>query len=144
MDTTLISALAALVRDQAHGLQFEATGTAPETMQGLVVTQGRYISGLYSDTSIYGDAQHNILFRAWHDSLHLQLGAGFDFTPDGETRVALEQARIASQYGEILGRALWADTYGQGAHYLKYGAFPVDQQAFVSAYLITPQIVRQF
>jgi hypothetical protein len=104
---------------------------APDTFETL----SRNIGGLVvwdggSDNTIYGDAKVNWAFRAWHDSLHLKLNA--DFSLEGETRVALEQARILGGYhAEIV----LAEVIGQAEYFAKHGEFPTNQVEFIKSYL---------
>jgi hypothetical protein len=92
---------------------------------GLVVWAGA------SDNTIYGDRAVNWAFRAWHDSLHLKLGA--DFSETGERLVALEQARLIGS--DTMGHILMAEIVGQMEYFNKFGHFPVDQAAFMTNYL---------
>lgn len=86
-----------------------------------------------AEGSIYSSVAVNLAFRAWHDSLHLALNAGFDHA--GEHAVALEhqnQARRAEGLsGEDL-RALWADTWLTFRHQERYGYFPANPRTFVA------------
>ena len=104
---------------------------APDTFEKLKRNIGQLViwSGA-SDNTIYGDPAINQAFRAWHDSLHIKLNA--DFTQEGETRVALEQARIiGGSYAEII----LAEVVGQGLYFNKYGEFPKNQIEFIKSYL---------
>lgn len=86
--------------------------------------------------TIYPGAEGNYAFRAWHDSLHLAMGEGFD--REGEHRVALAHVRLARMHGcsELACAALWADTWGQFLYGEAHaGAFVEDQQSFVLACL---------
>lgn len=83
-----------------------------------------------SERTIYGCPRVNWAFRAWHDLIHLQLGA--DFTLEGEVRVAKEQARLL---GDRLGELVLAEVKGQAEYYQRHGYFPVDQVSFIQNYL---------
>ncbi len=95
------------------------------------------------ERTIYSAPEVNHAFRAWHDSVHAELGAGFD--REGEFAVAIEQYRelgraIVGQTAPGLveddQRALWADVWGQFLYSEKHGGqFPDDQAAFVQAAL---------
>lgn len=105
--------------------------SAPETFNDLVSNLGELIvySGS-SDQTIYGSESVNHAFRAWHDSLHISLNA--PFTLDGETVVAMEQARLlGGMYGDIL----IAEVIGQAEYFQTHGTFPVNQTEFVVNYL---------
>ena len=75
---------------------------------------------------------HNVMFRAWHDLSHYELGAGFDY--QGEHKVALSHLW---HFEEPLRRIIRADTLGQlnFYHFGPSGAFLRDQRAFVWDYL---------
>lgn len=98
---------------------------AGNTASGLVVWSGA------SDQTIYGDPMVNWAMRAWHDSIHLKLNAGFDSL--GEKRVGLEQARLIG--GDRLGIVLVAEVIGQVEYLDRFGSFPIDQVQFVRNYL---------
>ena len=89
-----------------------------------------------SETSIYGSDEVNWAYRAWHDRLHLVLGA--DFSPEGERAVALAHRAIV---GRLLpecpeaAEAIWADSEGQNLYFRRHGRFPDNQAAFVGAWL---------
>ena len=79
-----------------------------------------------SDRTIWSGPEANYLFRAWHDSHHLRLGA--EFTREGERLVA---DLALSEVSGVLERALlWAETEGQQEHYARWGEFPGDQRGF--------------
>lgn len=113
--------------------RYTAKDTAPETFQALKsqATSGLVVWDGMSDQTIYGDNKVNHAFRAWHDSLHLKLNA--PFTLEGETIVALEQARVldSGYHGEIM----LAEVIGQARYLAKYGHFPIDQTKFILEYL---------
>jgi hypothetical protein len=112
--------------------QFTAKPIAPDTFETLAgaKTYGLVVYDGGSTDTIYGDPSVNHAFRAWHDSLHLKLGA--DFTLIGELRVGLEQARIlGGSYGDIV----MAEVKGQIDYYNLHGCFPLNQLEFVLSYL---------
>lgn len=86
------------------------------------------------DGTIYSAPAINHAFRAWHDSMHLNLSAQFNAT--GELDLTLAQCQQVADAG--LSRedcaALFFDVWGQ-FRYSQYhaGEFPVDQSAFVNA-----------
>jgi hypothetical protein len=86
-----------------------------------------------AESSIYGDIETNIAFRAWHDQLHLDLLA--DFGSAGEYVVALAHRRAARAAGlpESDVAALWADTW-QTFNYARDhgGQFPTNPREFVA------------
>lgn len=82
-----------------------------------------------SGRTIYGVAEANYAFRAWHDSLHARYMR--TFSVEDEYHIADIQA---AQSGK-LGRWIYADAAGQIAHYEAYGDFPVDQRGYVAAFI---------
>ena len=86
-----------------------------------------------AEGSIYSTVAANIAFRAWHDTLHLELGA--DFGSAGEYAVACEHRRVARAaglcYEDIA--ALWCDTWLTFQYAAQHGgAFPSNPRAFVA------------
>lgn len=80
-----------------------------------------------SARTIWSTPEANWLFRAWHDSHHILLGAEFDST--GELRVARHACAQIS--GKPERAILWAELWGQVCYYNAHGAFPENQRAFV-------------
>ena len=132
MNSALCPRLNERIADIVKGLSFTVSDSAPSTYSELVSrgSDSLVIWSGGSDLSIYGDRAINYGFRAWHDSLHLSLGA--DFTLDGELLVAREQARTL---GDDIGDFLIAEVKGQAEYFSKNGCFPVDQYSFVKDYM---------
>lgn len=105
-----------------------------------------------SERTIFGDPAVNHAFRAWHDAWHLRLRA--PFTPEGEERVYREQhvelvqwwsGDTSNENQKLLRDALAllrAEILGQLEHQSAHGAFPVNQRAFVRAYVRNPERAR--
>lgn len=144
MKQNLKNALCALACRMASKIEFKVVDTSPESYAEILASHNEVlpILGKFSETSIYGQ-WGNICQRAWHDSLHISLRADTEIR-GGELLVAREQARQASLWSAKLADVVYADLYGQGEHYLKYGVFPLDQEAFVDTWLNNPKIVRKF
>ena len=112
--------------------RFEARDHAPETFRDMLAAPGIIWAG-NSERTIYGDANVNHAFRAWHDMHHAR--GLWDFS------IAGEYATLRSQVRELLSvfprapslwvRALWWEVVGQGLHLQTHGTFPCDQIAFV-------------
>ena len=83
-----------------------------------------------SDDSIYGSAEVNYAYRAWHDSTHLRLGLGFDL--DSERQVALQHVRDAWDAGLSVEsiELLWIDSQGQNEYYRQNSEFVGNQREF--------------
>lgn len=115
--------------------KFQASDIAPSTFESLKeqASGSLVVWAGASDSTIYGDPKVNHAFRAWHDSIHLKLNS--PFTLQGERIVALEQARLIGS--ETMGHLIVAEVIGQAEYNLETGLFPIDQKAFVIAYLRT-------
>jgi hypothetical protein len=109
-------------------LQWKDTSTPSSSMP--VYSGGSY------DT-IYSHTRYNYAFRAWHDSIHLNIFAGF--TRLDEIRVSNEHVRQAKERAVMFGlvdddfRALRADVAGQVLYYYKYHSYVNNQAEFVGA-----------
>lgn len=88
-----------------------------------------------SESTIYSSPAVNHAFRAWHDALHIELGAEFD--ADGEALVnaaGIRRALVDKSVSVDDLRALYFDVWGQFAYSTHHaGQFPTDQAAFVAA-----------
>jgi len=87
-----------------------------------------------SEQTIFGCAEHNYAFRAWHDAVHYALQA--PFTISGEAAVAYAQiAQLVARYGEDGYVIEWAarilsEVIGQAMYAAQGNDFPADQIAF--------------
>ena len=113
--------------------KFEAKDVAPSTFAELKAntTSGLVVWSGASENTIYGDAIVNHAFRAWHDMLHLKLNAPFN--EEGETRVALEQARLIQS--DNYGKLIMCEVVGQVEFFNKFGMFPTNQVEFFKQYI---------
>lgn len=121
---------------------FDVAAEAPSTLEQLqsrVTKTGRLLvwSGA-SDATIFGDAETNYAFRAWHDWCHWRYSLPFNL--DGEREAAKRQIEhVAQLYGERqswhFGNIVWAEVVGQAEHFAAFGGFPEDQRAFTKAYM---------
>lgn len=101
-----------------------------------------------SERTVFGDAQTNYAFRAWHDAVHLRLHAPFDRA--GEQAVYEVQAsdvflvlpKAPAEHRFFCQRLLWTEVMGQLAHQERFGRFPDDQAAFAERYLATGEIAQ--
>jgi hypothetical protein len=85
--------------------------------------------------------KHNRAQRAWHDGIHLRLGAGFDLA--SELRVAQQQAHeMALITGDRLADWVYADLYASAYHMALYGVFPDDQLNLVLSVMTTGNVER--
>ena len=149
-DTLSIEPYAASAELEQHILdkapEYQPTNTAPSSYAALLHW---HRTGQSSDSVVYGDripvfdggCEHTIYseprvnhaFRAWHDSTHLRLEAAFD--EHGECEVATAHWRSVKNAGLSVAdqSAIWFDTWGQYAYYLKHGAYIYNQALFVAA-----------
>jgi len=122
---------------------YDVSDEAPETYEELIahLDAGRrmlvYSGG--SERTIYGDPEVNFAFRAWHDWCHWR--GRHDFSMKGERAAcAMQGEHLVTLYGEspqtrVWRRILQAEIIGQRDYFDRHGTFPVDQRAFVAAYL---------
>lgn len=121
---------------------FDVSPDAPGTHKTLVAhyeTTGRVLvwSGA-SESTVFACRETNYAFRAWHDSKHILFN--LPFTMDGEAAVMrLQQADIRALYdgprADLFCAILEAEIIGQGEYNALHGGYPVNQLAFVAAYL---------
>jgi hypothetical protein len=121
-----------------EGWAYRPTENAPETFKDLKEQTHGFVIPVADygcDQTIYDSAHTNILFRFWHDKLHLEHNLGFN-TQD-ENRVADLHLQAGREYGlsDLALRVLEADTRGQVAYYAKHKKFVVNQAAFVDSYI---------
>ena len=146
LDTELNAAkaeLSAFIVYQAQscmleGWYYRPTSDAPENFKDLKARTVGFVIPVADygcDQTIYDSAHTNILFRFWHDKLHLEHDLGFN-TPD-ENRVADLHLAAGREYGlsDLALRILEADTRGQVAYYAKHKTFVENQAAFVDSYI---------
>ena len=118
---------------------FDVCNVAPSSLESLKNTvreNGRLtVWGGGSERTIFGDAETNYAFRAWHDWHHID--GDLPFTFEGEAEVCQRQlADLARLYGnDTMTQAGWAallviEVIGQRAYEDRHGAFPDDQRAF--------------
>lgn len=99
--TTWDKAINLLLRVQQHNtshVTWKSSPNAPdmqEMIQEFKETKTIHVWDGASETAIFG-SQGNIIFRVWHDSLHIKLGASF--SPEGEYEVLLEHQRQVVEY----------------------------------------------
>ena len=125
--------IASFLVHRARSIDYRVSGDAPDDWQRLCEQTARdgflTVWNGASDQTIYGSAEANWAFRAWHDTTHLNLDA--DFSLQGETVVAHAQAAEAGEHGGLI----LADVLGQALYYDRWGRFPENQIAFVVDYM---------
>lgn len=121
-----------------------ATANASGSWDELQRTRHAKVREVWSggcDHTIYPTPAINHAFRAWHDACHLE--GHYNFSLEGERATcALQcgQLRMAlceynSAMVEYFCTVLDAEIIGQALYYERHGLFPLDQAAFVGAYL---------
>jgi hypothetical protein len=138
-----------------HGRPFYFTPNAPEFRVGDGLHRLIAVDAMPGplpvwdggcEGTIYGPGRlgkaRNGLFRAWHDSVHLE--RRLPFTLDGDRLVAIYQCSQARAMMEVLGydepdiqavqTLLMAEIVGQLDYVVEHGDFPADQMACVKAY----------
>jgi hypothetical protein len=105
---------------------------APSTYEVLRArTSSLVVYSGASDNTIYGDPRVNYAFRAWHDSLHIRLQAGFSVKD--EIRVAIESARVLG--GGTLGDIIYTEIVDQRLYAEHTGEFVNNQVDFMVSHL---------
>lgn len=120
---------------------------APSTLEHLnlrIKLTGRImVNNDHSENTIFGDAEHNFAYRAWHDWTHWIIQA--PFTLEGEVKVAHRQMEdIRRVYGYGKQTALFCllieeEVIGQAEEYAATGSFPEDQLTFAKEYIALAQ-----
>lgn len=94
---------------------------------GRMLGQRIPVDTAHSIHTIWSRPEMNWIARAWHDSCHILLAAGFEQC--GELAVA--RAQCAQIEGKPERAIMWAETAAQAAYRMRYGRFPARQRAFV-------------
>ena len=88
-----------------------------------------------SDNNVFGNAQVNAMFRAWHDYMHVTTGN--DFTLQGEIETYKIQVEMLPKDWVYERMILQAEIVGQGIHYTFSDKTILDQRAFSRNYIKT-------
>lgn len=135
--------LNAAVRTITHRLfplGFDVASEAPDTLDKLnqQMASGRMtVWNGASDQTIYGDAETNYAFRAWHDWAHWRYQ--LPFNREGERAAAFVQiAHLARLYGDDtdvsdMAALVLADVVGQVDEFAATGDYPRNQRGFAEA-----------
>ena len=129
--------------ENAEGLNYVAGAYTEESFEDWkqhVENLGGYlpISNEHCEVNIFGSPEVNIMFRAWHDSIHLQLNEGFDYM--GEVRVAFAQCAELPLDWLFERQLIMAEVVAQAAHHEKTGNFVSNQRQFTIEVLIAGRI----
>lgn len=114
-----------------------------EAIQGHYVTTNRIAiwSGA-SDNNIFGNNEINLLFRVWHDYIHIT--ENLSFSPLDEIRVANIQSSQLPDNMQLEKNLINADITGQVLYFLKFDSFPIDQRKFTVDFLNGGKITNKF
>ena len=124
-------ALAKLVSHGYYGI--DCSIDAPNTFDALCVAYANKgkLFPVYSegnDQTIYSTPVVNMLARAWHDLIHIELNA--EFTLAGESLVADQQSNN-DIFTTLEKEILLHEVVSQVKYNIKNGFFPVNQKQFV-------------
>lgn len=125
--------LNAWISQRVVGIKFEVDDfpemTFEEFKADFEKTGVMKISSENCEGTIFGDAYTNILFRVWHDSLHLQLNEDFSYM--AEARVAFAQAaELPADWWEER-HLIMIEVIAQAAYHEKTNNFVTDQRDFI-------------
>lgn len=123
-----------------------ATPDAPDTwdeLRSVDISTGLPVWNGASDSSIYLDADHNIMFRYWHDLGHLRYDKSFSIQDEIDLQWQYHMRELwywlaDKDYSDARDLAMdmyVADTIGQIEYVQIHHKFPNDQLAFVNAYV---------
>lgn len=86
------------------------------------------VSELYCENTVFGDPQINVMFRAWHDDVHLTNDYGFDL--NGEVLTAFKQCSELPVDWHYERELILIEVIAQVQYALSKGEFVDDQRAF--------------
>tara|TARA_Y100001973_G_scaffold2047_1_gene3038 strand:+ start:1145 stop:1648 length:504 start_codon:yes stop_codon:yes gene_type:complete len=125
--------------DAYGSVPFHGADDAPNSWKALIAWASTHKLGKDSlpvfnggcDATIYGDAETNMIFRAWHDCIHIRENLGF--SQADELKVADHHCNVLKWVGApyAVVKAVEADVKGQVLYYFKHNTFVNDQAAFV-------------
>lgn len=86
------------------------------------------VSSLYCEKTVFGDPDINVMFRAWHDDVHLTNDYGFDL--NGEVLTAFKQASELPIDWHYERELILIEVIAQVQYALSTGGFVDDQRRF--------------
>lgn len=121
----------------------EAPNTLEETKNHFESTGRILVWSGASDKTIFGCAETNYAFRAWHDYRHITENAPFNFK--GETITYIKQCEdirtiYEGEQADFYCSVLFAEIIGEIRYRNKNGEFPAQQNAFIRAFLQVPDV----
>jgi len=97
-----------------------------------------YISTENCEDSIFGKSHINVLFRVWHDSIHIELNEDFDYM--AEARVAFKQCAELPSDWLFEKQLIMCEVIAQASYHQKTGNFVANQREFTINVLETGKI----
>ena len=121
------------ILERVKGLKYKAIdgleeGTFEEFKEASERDGFMSISADHCENNIFGNKEVNIAFRAWHDSVHIELNEGFGYME--ETRVAFAQCAELPQDWHYERMLIMCEVVGQAAYHEKTGGFVPNQREF--------------
>lgn len=130
--------IAVLYTFQCHYPEFKwhRSEDAPNIWKELKQYQGRDISvpinSVSDDANIYGSADGNIVFRAWHDAIHLHYNLGFDIGSEMKVAAIHREQMINCGVQDRVAHLICMDVAGQATYYEQHGDYVSDQLEFMN------------
>lgn len=144
-DRAVRHATEAIIRAAAPLQRFFVTTEAEEPYESfgqmaLTASRGALIRvSKANSASCVWSPEVNVLARMWHDWTHIVLGEDFSLAGELATgKAQLRQLALIRQLptrGDDVARVIYADVIGQVLAHGATGRFPVNQAAFVRAYV---------
>jgi hypothetical protein len=100
------------------------------------------VSTIGTDNNIFGNRETNLLFRVWHDFIHIKYQ--YDFSLNGESLTAFKQVSELQTSWNFEKMLLMTEIIGQWLYFNKYNDFIVDQRKFTIDYLICGEITKKY
>lgn len=86
------------------------------------------VSTMYCENTVFGDPDINVMFRAWHDDVHLTNDYGFDL--NGEVLTAFKQASELPIDWHYERELILIEVIAQVQYAFSTGGFVEDQREF--------------
>lgn len=127
---------------RASSIKYHPSEYAPSTLEELqAATRGSMpipILDAFNDDNIFGSAEVNMAFRAWHDSIHLAHNLEMDLL--GETQAAFIQASELPSDWWFERYLLMTEITGQVCYYEVHKQFVNEQREYTIKVLTTGRI----
>lgn len=141
-DWALSNKLDQFIIDNSYKYPFVVNNNIPETLFAITeyynTNKHLAISDINSDNTIFANSGINLLYRAWHDFIHIEYK--LLFTLEGELEVYnIMQSQLPNDY-YLEKFLLYGDIVGQTLYHNKYNKFPSNQREFVIDFLTTGKL----